>query len=71
MPGVGRIPYVGRGAQGARRSAEIDRSEAECLARDDERRDELLLSAERWIMQAELLEAGTDDGLQHRDGSEA
>lgn len=51
-----RNPYVGDGAEGARRSAEIDRSEAETLPAG-EHRDRCLLSAERWIMQAEELEA--------------
>lgn len=49
---VERNPYVGAGADGARRSAEIDRTEADGLDRDDPRRDEVLASAERWDQQA-------------------
>lgn len=52
-----REPYVGDGADGARRSARIDREEADGLDRGDPRRDELLASAERWDRQAEQLEA--------------
>lgn len=62
-----RPPYVGAGANGARRSAEIDRTEAESLARGDERRDECLLSAERWIMQAERLEQAERDAVRRHD----
>ncbi len=54
-----RNPYVGDGADGARRSAQIDLEEADCLPTGDQR-DTCLLSAERWIMQAEELdEAGS------------
>lgn len=52
-----RRPYVGDGADGARRSAEVDRNEADTLDRDDPRRDELLASADRWEEQAAQLEA--------------
>ena len=52
-----RIPYVGRGADGARRSAWIDLSETDTLPEGD-RKDQLLLSAERWVLQAEADEAG-------------
>lgn len=51
-----RIPYVGDGAAGARRSAQIDLEEADCLD-PGPRKDLALLSAERWIPQAEYLEA--------------
>ena len=60
-PSVLRIPYVGEGADGARRSAEVDRSEAECLPAGDDR-DRCLLSAERWTLQAEYL----DERFTHR-----
>ena len=50
-----RNPYVGSGADGARRSAQIDQEEADCLP-PGEHRDHCLLSAERWILQAEHLE---------------
>ena len=51
-----RIPYVGTGADGARRSAEIDRTEADTLDRSDPRWDRLQLSASAWELQAELAE---------------
>lgn len=51
-----RNPYVGDGADSARRSAQIDQEEADCLP-PGEQRDHCLLSAERWILQAEYLEA--------------
>lgn len=54
-----RNPYVGAGADGARRSGYIDLSEADTLD-PGERKDELLLSAERWFLQAEQLEAAQD-----------
>lgn len=50
-----RPPYVGAGADGARRSGWIDRSEADTLDHD-ERKDALLLSAERWFLQADQIE---------------
>ena len=53
-----RNPYVGDGADGARRSSQIDQEEADCLPRG-EQRDHCLLSAERWILQAEYLEPST------------
>ena len=52
-----RIPYVGEGADGARRSAAIDLSEADGYDATDPRRDERLLSALAWQLQADLLEA--------------
>ena len=48
-----RIPYVGKGSDGARRSAQIDREEADGLALDDPRHGKLLDSAQRWESQAE------------------
>ncbi len=47
-----RPPYVGEGADGARRSAQIDLEEADGLS-PGRRRDECLLSAERWMLEAE------------------
>ena len=52
-----RIPYVGDGADGARRSAQIDREEADGLDLEDPRHTERLESAHRWDLQAEELEA--------------
>jgi hypothetical protein len=52
-----RIPYVGEGADGARRSAVIDLEEVATLDRTDPRRDGLLESASRWEDQARELEA--------------
>ena len=52
-----RIPYVGEGADGARRSAAIDLSEAEGYALDDPRREERLLSSIAWSAQALAIEA--------------
>jgi hypothetical protein len=51
-----RHPYVGEGADGARRSAQIDREEADGLAADDPRRAGLLESAARWEQQADAIE---------------
>jgi hypothetical protein len=50
-----RIPYVGEGADGARRSAEIDRSEADGLD-PGPRRDEVLASAAEWDRIADRLD---------------
>lgn len=47
-----REPYVGDGADGCRRSAEIDRTEAEGYDRDDARVEERLASAAAWEAQA-------------------
>lgn len=47
-----RTPYVGVGESGARRSAQVDREEADTLSWMDERRDALLDSAQRWEDQA-------------------
>jgi hypothetical protein len=55
-----RDPYVGEGADGARRSARIDREEAETLPKTDARRTVLELSARRWDDQAAFLEAEGD-----------
>jgi hypothetical protein len=51
-----RHPYVGEGADGARRSAQIDREEAATLDAHDPRRATLLESAARWEQQAEAIE---------------
>ena len=48
-----RNPYVGSGADGARRSANIDRDELDTLDRDDPRWDAIVESIERWERQAE------------------
>jgi hypothetical protein len=47
-----RNPYVGSGADGARRSANIDRDELDILDRDDPRRPAIEESIERWERQA-------------------
>lgn len=52
-----RTPYIGSGADGAHRSAAIDREEADTLDRHDPRRDELLDSAHRWDLQARAEDA--------------
>lgn len=52
---VQREPYVGEGADGCYRSAQIDREEADGLNLDDPRHAERLASAEKWEQQAELL----------------
>lgn len=57
-PTSDRIPYVGEGADGARRSAEIDRNEADTLD-PGEARDACLASAAAWDAQAERLEEET------------
>lgn len=51
-----RDPYVGEGADGCRRSAQIDLEEADCLD-PGERKDQCPLLAERWRLQAAHLEA--------------
>jgi putative phage-type endonuclease len=51
-----RIPYVGDGLDGCRRSAQMDREEADGLDLLDPRIDELLASADRWEAQAADLE---------------
>lgn len=53
-----RHPYVGSGADGARRSAEVDRAEAHTLDRTDPRYAQLLERAADWDAQAAELEAG-------------
>lgn len=50
-----RSPYVGAGENGARRSAQIDREEADTLDWSDPRHDELITSAEAWENQAREL----------------
>lgn len=57
---VPRNPYVGSGADGARRSAQIDREEADTLPANDSRRDDLLDSARRWDDYAALLDRDVD-----------
>jgi hypothetical protein len=47
-----RKPYVGDGEDGARRSAGIDREEAELLSWNSDRKDRLLASAQQWEQQA-------------------
>jgi hypothetical protein len=52
-----REPYVGEGADGARRSAQMDREEAATLPEANMgRRTRLLISADRWEWQAARLE---------------
>ena len=53
-----RRPYVGEGADGARRSAIIDREEMDLLDLDDPRRESLEDSIERWERQAREEEMG-------------
>lgn len=50
--GKHRDPYVGEGADGARRSAQIDREEADCYTLDDPRVGALIESAIAWEQQA-------------------
>lgn len=53
-----RIPYVGEGADGCRRSAEIDRTEAEGMHSDwTDRIAACLASAEAWELQAARLDS--------------
>lgn len=51
-----RVPYVGVGAEGARRSAQIDRDELASLALDDPRYPGVEASAARWDRQAQEIE---------------
>lgn len=55
-----RFPYVGEGADGARRSAQIDREEADGYDAG-EQRDACLASAERWEAQAAELDAAATE----------
>jgi hypothetical protein len=50
----GRVwnPYVGKGAEGMRASAQIDREEADTLDSGDPRREELLARADEWERRA-------------------
>jgi hypothetical protein len=50
--GSDRQPYIGADEDGCRRSAEIDREEADALSWGSERKEELYASAERWDEQA-------------------
>ena len=52
-----RTPYVGNGAEGARRSAQIDREELDAYSPDDPQRTKIEQSAARWDQQAEMLDA--------------
>lgn len=57
--GPHRRPYVGDGVDGARRSAEIDRTEADTYPTGSDARDRCLRSAIRWEQQADdLIDAG-------------
>ena len=47
-----RAPYVGAAEDGARRSAQIDRGEADGLSWTDERKEQLIDSAVQWEDQA-------------------
>lgn len=60
-----RLPYVGAGADGARRSAEIDRSEADGFDPGEDR-DRCLTSAEEWDRQARTIELETRAKLADR-----
>ena len=60
-----REPYVGEGADGARRSAQIDLEECDTLP-PGELHDLRLLSAERWQMQAEELEWAATHAAGHQ-----
>lgn len=51
-----RTPYVGEGADGCRRSAQIDREEAELLPEGDGRFKWLIASVVAWEQQAARLE---------------
>lgn len=57
---AGRRPYVGTGADGARRSAQIDREEADSLPRG-RRRGYLEQRASAWDRLADELERQEDD----------
>lgn len=54
-----RNPYVGAGADGCRRSAQVDREEADTLDELNPRREVLAMSALAWELQAELEGAAT------------
>lgn len=54
---ITRRPYVGEGADGCRRSAQIDREEADILDVADSRRAYLHGSAEAWEAQAQRMAA--------------
>ena len=57
-----RSPYVGEGADGARRSAQIDREELDTLAPDDPLRDRLAMSIQSWDVQAAYLDTTGNPG---------
>lgn len=56
-----REPYVGEGPDGAHRSAQIDREEADQLGHTDPRREALLVSAIRWEQQADDLDEAREE----------
>jgi len=60
-----RRPYVGAGSEGARRSAQIDREEADTLHPSDERYDRLLASARQWEAQASEIAASEHTVRNH------
>lgn len=51
-----RDPYVGTGADGARRSADIDRAEADTYPTGGDRWQDCMSSALRWERQAREIE---------------
>lgn len=51
-----RKPYIGEGADGARRSAAVDAEQADMLAWNDPAREGLHASAQRWLEQARRVE---------------
>lgn len=65
---VFRVPYVGDGPDGCRRSAQIDREEADTLALDDPRRTARVASAQAWDAQARELELAARLGVDPFDG---
>lgn len=67
--GLNRTPYVGEGAHGCLRSAQIDREERDGLDRDDPRVVELTASAQAWERQAALLDP--EGELERGDGAGA
>jgi hypothetical protein len=61
-----RDPYVGVGADGARRSAEIDRSEADALPGGSDRWQDCMSSALAWERQAEEMEQAETEQVVSR-----
>jgi hypothetical protein len=66
MSTVNRVPYVGEGAEGCRRSAQIDREEADTLDVGDPRREQLRSSAQLWQAQAERITPDGAGAERHR-----